>query len=500
MIFFIVFFLDKVFTRIRKSYIIQVWFSYFGGGCNNLGHFICTFGQVLSEWMKKNQYNATSLTKKMNEKSRTVIARLMKDESGYKSCSAFWKRFCKVFPNLNQIERNRFEEGLEVVKLGAEQYQIRALFQSQLMGPEQPEQPSELGEKLNAWIDSCACEILALGCFDTETLQAFRLLLGRSSGRVTIDQHVLEDCTPYLYFSFWDGIRLQFDPHYHLSVYKKGCLKEQAGVCAQNALFLHRSDDAWMILRKQKSGWQEVEWEGGPDPIQLYTRALKESEALREKFMNHYHSDDLLGFMLSCMEKERNRVIYQLKEDIGIEYLPVDVLRGAIGDHPEQIGLDWEKNGADIRALCYVRFQNLYHKSQPTYLTVTRRGMERFAKTGRLSDHVACFRPFTSEERKWILEFICTQAETVPSFSIRFLKNDRELPMTLVGIEEEGLIICPTNASYRLSEPYREVFVTDKKILEYYNRFYDSVLWKEWTESQEETLKALRQMKDLIET
>lgn len=72
--------------------------------------------------------------------------------------------------------------------------------------------------------------------------------------------------------------------------------------------------------------------------------------------------------------------------------------------------------------------------------------------------------------------------------------------MTLVGIEEEGLIICPTNASYRLSEPYREVFVTDKKILEYYNRFYDSVLWKEWTESQEETLKGLRQMKELIET
>ena len=41
--------------------------------------------------------------------------------------------------------------------------------------------------------------------------------------------------------------------------------------------------------------------------------------------------------------------------------------------------------------------------------------------------------------------------------------------------------------------------MTDKKILEYYNRFYDSVLWKEWTESQEETLKGLRQMKNLVE-
>lgn len=492
--------MDKVFTEIGKSYIIRSWFSYFGGGCDNLSHFICTFGQVLSEWMEKNCYNATSLTKKMNEKSRTVIARLMKDESGYKSCSAFWKRFRKAFPELSQTDSKRFEEGLEVEKLGLEQYQIRSLFQSQLMGPEQPERPSELGKKLNAWIGEQPCEILALGCFDTEILQAFQLLLKRSSGSVSVDQHVLEDCTPYLYFSFWDGVRLQFNPHYHLSVYKKGCLKEQAGVCAQNALFLHRADDAWKILRKQKSGWQEVEWEGGPNPIRLYTRALNEAETLREKFMNHYDSDDLLGFMFSCMEKEHNQVLYYLKEDIGIEYLPVELLRDAIGDHPEQIGLDWEKNGAAIRALCYARFQNLYHKNQPTYLTVTRKGMERFAKTGRLSDHVACFRSFTPEERKWILEFICCQAETVPSFSIRFLKNDRALPMTLVGIEEEGLIICPTNASYRLSEPYREVFVTDKKILEYYNRFYDSVLWKEWTESQEETLKGLRQMKELIET
>ena len=130
-----------------------------------MSHFICTFGQVLSEWMEKNCYNATSLTKKMNEKSRTVIARLMKDESGYKSCSAFWKRFRKAFPELSQTDSKRFEEGLEVEKLGLEQYQIRSLFQSQLMGPEQPERPSELSKKLNAWIGEQSCEILALGCF-----------------------------------------------------------------------------------------------------------------------------------------------------------------------------------------------------------------------------------------------------------------------------------------------------------------------------------------------
>ena len=141
-----------------------------------MSHFICTFGQVLSEWMEKNCYNATSLTKKMNEKSRTVIARLMKDESGYKSCSAFWKRFRKAFPELSQTDSKRFEEGLEVEKLGLEQYQIRSLFQSQLMGPEQPERPSELGKKLNAWIGEQSCEILALGCFDTEILQAFQLV------------------------------------------------------------------------------------------------------------------------------------------------------------------------------------------------------------------------------------------------------------------------------------------------------------------------------------
>ena len=38
-------------------------------------------------------------------------------------------------------------------------------------------------------------------------------------------------------------------------------------------------------------------------------------------------------------------MLYHLKEDIGIEYLPVELLRDAIGDHPEQIGLDWEKKG-----------------------------------------------------------------------------------------------------------------------------------------------------------
>ena len=456
------------------------------------------FGQVLSEWMEKNGYTATTLMKRMDEKSRTVIIRLMKDESGYKSCAAFWERFQKAFPELNEEDFSQFEKGVEVVRLGLERYQIHALFRSQLMDRPEPAQASELADRIADWAGDAECRILALGCFETETLFAFQELLERSEMKISIEQHVLEDCTPLLYFSFWDGIRLHFDPRYQLHLYKHGCSKEKTGVCAQNILLLCRQDGRQGLLRKNENVWQELEWSREPELMALYTSALTQTEPLRETFLTPFGSDDLAKFMLSCADKERNRVIYQLKEDIGVEYLPVDLLYTLLNDQAADVGLDWEKNGTKIRALFFSRFQNLYQKNQPTYLTVTRGGMERFMQMGRLSDHVACFRPFTPEERKWLIDFICGQAEKRPSFSIRFLKTERKLPMTLVGIEEEGLVVCPSDTRYRLAEHYREMFVADKTILEYYNSFYRDVLLPEWTESQEDTLKELRQMKNMI--
>lgn len=456
------------------------------------------FGKVLSEWMEKNGYTATTLTKRMNEKSRTVIVRLMKDESGYKSCAAFWDRFQKAFPNLSAEERSKFEKSIEVEKHGLERYQIHALFQSQLIDGPEPAPVSELADRIADWAGGRFCRLLALGCFDAETLSAFQKLLERPDINLTIEQHVLEEDTPLLYFSFWDGIRLHFDPHYRLYLYKCGCSKEKTGVCAQNVLLLCRQDGRQKLLRRNGDVWQDMEWSGEPDLTGLYTGILKGTETLQETFLNFFGADDLAKFMFTCTAKERNRVIYQLKEDIGVEFLPVELLRTLLNDQAAAIGLEWEKNGNEIRALFFSRFQNLYQKNQPTYLTITRGGMEQFMRTGCLSDHVACFRPFTPEERKWVVEFICAQAEKCPSFSLRFLKSKRKIPMTLVGIEEEGLVVCPSDTRYRLAEHYREVFVTNKTVLEYYNSFYRDVLWPEWTESQEDTLKELRRMKDLI--
>lgn len=216
--------------------------------------------------------------------------------------------------------------------------------------------------------------------------------------------------------------------------------KKKQGFAHKNIL-LCRRDGRQGLLRKSEKVWQKLEWSRDPKLMEFYTNAMTQTEPLREPFLTPSGSDDLDKFVLSCAAKERNRAISQLKEDIGIEYLPVNLLPPLLNDQAADVGLDWEKNGARIRAIFFFRFQNLYQKNQPTYLTVTRSGMKRFMQTGRMSDHVACFRPFTPEERKWLIDFVCGQAGKRRSFSIRFLKAARQLPMTLVGIEEEGLAV-----------------------------------------------------------
>ena len=156
------------------------------------------FGKVLSEWMEKNGYTATTLTKRMKEKSRTVIVRLMKDESGYKSCAAFWDRFQKMFPNLSAEERSRFEKSIEVEKHGLEHYQIHAFFRSQLIDRPEPAPVSELADRIADWAGGRSCRLLALGCFDAETLPAFQRLLERPDINLTVEQHVFEEDTPLL--------------------------------------------------------------------------------------------------------------------------------------------------------------------------------------------------------------------------------------------------------------------------------------------------------------
>ncbi len=154
--------------------------------------------------------------------------------------------------------------------------------------------------------------------------------------------------------------------------------------------------------------------------------------------------DDMIQYSVFCAELERDRMVCRIKQDLGMEQIPLHILEHAIQDQapPEVL--------QELRPLTEIfrqRQMNVLEKTEPQYHIYRLDAMRRFAETGRLSDHLWCCRTFTIEERISILRFIRFTLMEKENFHLHFLKDEAALRCDeIVLYEERGLSIIKPNA------------------------------------------------------
>ena len=463
-----------------------------------------TFGECLRDWMRRHGCTNARLAQITHEKSGTTISRLLNDQCTPQRCEAFLDALLTHSADVAPEEAAQLRESIAVSRVGKPQYAANQVFWK-LMTDAQGLTPASgvscwdgLMAHLTPWTQEGPCDILCFGCFDAQVLGTLGALLRQTRSPLTITHYFAEEQHADLIFLLEHTLLMLGDPRYQLISIRGGKGLRASGVAMQDALVLRCASGATRLIIPVSGGSplvQDFSPEG--DLFGFYQRALAADESLQHRYSSDFSSGstmDYVVFMESCLTYESHRAVYHLKPDLGMEYMPVELVyrnfREWVAHHPEYASV------ADgLVSLTRRRHDQVYGKHRAQVLIMSREGMADFVRTGRMSDHPFCLRPFTPEERAEILAFIIDQAEHNPFFTPLLLREDAPVPRhQLIAYEELGLLICDARTDYSLDD-YSEIFLRSPQVAAQCKAFLMDTLCRNLAETPEESIRILRSLR-----
>lgn len=203
---------------------------------------------------------------------------------------------------------------------------------------------------------------------------------------------------------------------------------------------------------------------------------------------------DLLMYLDFCADLEHNHAVYRLKPDVGMDQIPVGILKNAVMDSApaEMLGMLDQLTSRFLQ-----RQKNLLERKQPQYHIMKRKAMWQFAETGRMSDHLWCCRSFTRAERAAIFTFIRDELMTRPSIHIHILRDDDFLfEQEIVLYEGVGLSLIKPDTNYDWAQKHAEVLITHHEFLTTFRQYYTQSLLRYHVESEADTAALLTELID----
>lgn len=237
-----------------------------------------------------------------------------------------------------------------------------------------------------------------------------------------------------------------------------------------------------------KPGVGQVQWIGSDIPS---LRCLLPPRSEMSPIRLSVPGSDLLQYAAFCEELERDRAIYRIKPDLGLEQIPPALLRRAVDDAAPELhqALDLLEEQFGRRQ------QNLLTKPNPQYHVLKRQAMWEFVHTGRLSDHPWCCRSFTPAERAEILRFLRHTLMELPGFHLHFLKDDDALrDDEIVLYEGRGLSIIKPGTDYDLQNEHVELMITQPEFIQLYRRFFMESTLRYRVETEEASAREMDRM------
>lgn len=450
--------------------------------------------------MRERGYSNARLAQLTREKSGTTISRLLNDQCTTQRCEAFLATLLDS-ARLSSEEETRLRESIAVSRVGKAQYRANQVFHDLMTQPQglMPASGTACRDELMAllipWTQDGPCDVLCFGCFDAQVLGTLGALLRQTQSPLTVTHYFAEEQHADLIFLLEHTLLMLNDARYRLISIRGGKELRASGVAMQDALVLRNaSGETRLILPVSGGAPLKQDFSADNNLFGFYQRALAEDEALQHRYSSDFFRGsamDYIAFMETCLTYELHRGIYHLKPDLGMEYMPSDILKrnfqSWIADHPEYA---YVADG--LIELTERRCQQLYSQRQPHVLVMSKEAMTAFAATGRMSDHPFCLRAFTPEERAHILRYLIDQAEHNPFFTPLMLRDGAEMPQhQLIAYEGLGLLICDTQTDYAL-DGYSEIFIRSPQVAEQFKSFLMDEVCPTRAESAEESIRFLR--------
>lgn len=206
-----------------------------------------------------------------------------------------------------------------------------------------------------------------------------------------------------------------------------------------------------------------------------------------------------LDYLRYIQTLEHNHSVFRIKPDIGLEMIPAEIQVAAFMENPASAALSSPELIEQLTAIQSARFKNSHGKKQRQVHIFSYEAMERFAKTGVLSDHFWGFRPLTPLERLHILEDLYAHSLNNANFFCLFLKKDVHIvPDEIIWYDDAGISFLLPNTHYQLNAQHSELFLRDPGFAHFFSGYFRKYMCGNFAYSQGESSKMLLKLIDLV--
>ena len=480
------------------------------------------FGPCLREILKEKQVSASELARMMNYKSRNSIFRILSGKGGHGARQTFCERLLREDPlRLSDEQRDRLGQALEISRVGWKAYlDNRAMRELLMAGKPRPAQQTVRVEAAYLYPqdpDFCKAteslnraqrvRLTILGCCDRAIFDALRERLSRMDVRCKVQ------IVHLIYTGPEEIVRniAAIQPLLYCDSYSAYCIepgtfsRERERVYRGNCIYAHVQDEHgdWydrQLLLIDKGVFVPMNRMAAAEhnPIKvLFDQDLARMMPLKARLRRGMDVREYLAYTEDCRKLEQNRAIYTIKLDVPVSFVPADILASCVRDGlPGKEAL--EAAMEDMERIHRQRFENFRTKKKVNHTIFSREAMERFARTGRQSDHFFALRSYTPGERVRILQNLREQEAENPYFHVHFFADDFEPPASEIALYEGvGMLMAKPYTNYDLSGDHAETIIAQEEFCASYRAFFLHDLLERHVLSREATMAVLD---ELIET
>lgn len=434
------------------------------------------------------------LSRMLGYSSQTSLTRIMQETASRASLLKFADRLrsCEQLA-LTRAERNQLDDLIELHDIGGEDFETMLKLRQILRG-----EPTEDGRTCSLIRrDGSATTFLAhfagkrirrmllLNSERAPIFQDLALLLENASFELEHLQYVkngvmhtvqsLHAVMPIIYLPQYVGRTFSYDDE---------SIDRPRGLMTSDILFCEYetaegTPENDMIIFDSLCTGQQQSIHSSIDDVMRFLPDRREMRDMRICIAGV----DLPQYNAFCAALERDHSVCRIKPDLAMDQIPLEILGRAVADcAPVEVQQEMRPLAAAMRE----RQRNSMEKDAPQYHIFKRGAMQRFALTGRLSDHLWCCRPFTVEERVQILRHLRDTLMSLPGFHLYFLKDDAALrDDEFILYEDRGLSVVKVGMDYDMSARHDEIMITQPELLKVLKRFFMESILRYRVESEE---------------
>lgn len=219
---------------------------------------------------------------------------------------------------------------------------------------------------------------------------------------------------------------------------------------------------------------------------------------LKKSYFCNQSDENYIQYSTQYAALERDRSIYKIKPDIGIDYIPMEILRNATTEGPMEKTSAFNAMVTELMKIYSDRTQNTFEKRKTSHTVLKKNAMISFAKTGMQTDHFWGMRPFTKSERLAILQLLKHQMTNNVFFNLHFLANDDLIQdIEIACYSQKGFLILDAASSYDLAAGHSEIILSCKPLEDAFIDFFREVLIPKYCLTYKESINFIDKLIDI---